>query len=99
VKDSNVYVIGFAAGFGIVCALLLTAVAESTEPRREANKNAEKQLNIFPALGVPFDKKASAEELGVIYTENVKQQVEGDLTLRSIRPRRRDQGPCDAFRK
>ena len=85
-KDSNIYVIIFAAGLGITCALLLTAVAEVTETKREANKEAEKQRNIFTALGVPFDIKASAIELGEIYTDNIEEQKDGELEFFAYSP-------------
>ena len=68
----NVYTICFAARLGTVCATLLTGVAKFTEEPRERNKLAEKNRNIFTALNIKFDKKASAEELLKIYDENIK---------------------------
>jgi len=67
----NAYTICFAAILGTVCALLLTGVAEFTEETRERNKVAEKNRNIFTALNIEYDKKASSEELVKIFENNI----------------------------
>ena len=75
----NLYTVIFATILGVTCAFLLTLAAMFTEGRRESNKMAEETRNIFTALGVPFDAKASAEELQAVFEENITEDefVEG----------------------
>jgi len=63
---------------GIVCASLLTFVAEFTKAAREANTKAEEYRNVFTALQVPFDAKSTGEELEAIYTANITAKPFGD---------------------
>lgn len=67
----SLYTLVFAAILGVTCAFLLTAVAQITGPRAEANKKAEQTRNIFTALGVPFDPKASSEQLEETYNQYI----------------------------
>ena len=60
----SAYTIGFAAALGLVCAMLLTAVADFTEPYRDANKEAEEARNILFALNVPGAEEATSKEIG-----------------------------------
>ena len=59
---------------GIVCASLLTFMAEFTKGAREANTKAEEYRNIFAALKVPFDAKASGEELRAVFSNNIQEK-------------------------
>ena len=78
----NLYTVCFAAILGTVCALLLTGVAKFTEKRYEQNKVAEKNRNVFTALSIDFDKKATAEELVEIFKKNiVSDEKKGKPTL------------------
>jgi len=70
----NTYTICFAAILGTVCALLLTGAAKFTEDAREQNKIAEKNRNIFTALNIEFDEKASSEKLVAIFNENIQEK-------------------------
>ena len=77
----DVYTIGFAGVLGTVCALLLTGAATFTKPYAESNAKVEEIVNILSALGVPFEKGASAQELEKVYNQSVQEQQRGDLTL------------------
>lgn len=79
---ANLYTIFYAAVLGTVCALLLTGVARFTEPYRIQNAAAEKNRNIFTALNIQFDEKASAEELVEIFEKNIVEETgDQELTL------------------
>jgi Na+-transporting NADH:ubiquinone oxidoreductase subunit C len=67
----NLYTVIFAAILGVTCSFLLTAVAQITKEKADANKSAEEKRNIFTALNVPFDKKAPSEQLEQIYAEKI----------------------------
>ena len=75
----NFYTVIFAAILGVVCAFLLTAAAQITKPRAEANKKAEQIKNIFAALSIPFDEKSTAEQLQATFDQSitVNELVEG----------------------
>jgi Na+-transporting NADH:ubiquinone oxidoreductase subunit C len=83
VKGNNLYTIIYAAILGTTCALLLTAAAEITKDRAEANKKAEEYRNIFAALQVPYDVKANSEELEIIFNDNI---VEKDGMFNYVAP-------------
>lgn len=74
----NLYIICYAAILGTVCALLLTGVAKFTEPYRIKNAAAEKNRNIFTALSIDFDAKASSEELIAIFDKNIVEETSDD---------------------
>ncbi len=77
----NVYTLGFAAGLGIICSLLLTAVADFTKDYQDANREAEETINVLKVLGVEFDEDASSEELIEIRDKNVKMvETDGQVT-------------------
>ena len=77
----NLYTLGFAAGLGAVCALLLTAAASFTYPYKTANARAEEVLNILTVLKVPFQADASPEQLVKIFSTNVREESRGDITV------------------
>ncbi len=79
-KDS-LYTVFYAAALGIVCSLLLTAVAVFTKPYRLNNAKAEKTLNILEVLAVPFGENATPQELEKAFDENVKHQKDGTLEM------------------
>lgn len=70
----NLYTVFYAAMLGLVCALLLTVVSQLTKPFREANAKASEIRNIFKALDIDFEKKASASELEEIYKANISEK-------------------------
>jgi len=70
----NAYTICYAAILGTVCALLLTGVAVITKPFQEKNRQAEKNRNIFTALQIDFDEKATAEELVNIFIDKIEEK-------------------------
>ena len=57
-KD-NVHTVIYTLVLGVVCAALLTGVAQFTEPYRKSNARAEKMRSVLTVLGVPFDPKVS----------------------------------------
>ncbi len=78
---SNLYVLGYAAVLGTVCALLLTASANFTAPYIADNARAEEVLNILAALNVPFQADASSEQLLEIFNTNVREQSREGITI------------------
>ena len=77
----NLYTLIYASVLGTVCALLLTAAAQVTGPRYQANKEAEKNRHILHALGVPLAEDATAARVLETFEENVRAETLGDLTL------------------
>ncbi len=69
-KD-NVYTVCYAGVLGVACALLLTGAATFTAPYAEKNAKGEEVLNILSALGVPFEKGDSVDELLEKFAANV----------------------------
>jgi Na+-transporting NADH:ubiquinone oxidoreductase subunit C len=88
----NLYTVFFAAMLGIVCASLLTFMAEFTKDARLANTKAEEYRNIFAALKVPFDAKASGEELEATYAANITEKpfAEGKKMFSYVSPEAKD---------
>lgn len=70
----NFYTICYAAILGTVCALMLTAVAVMTKPFQIQNRKAEKNRNIFVALKIEYNEKASAKELVDIFTAKIEEK-------------------------
>ena len=70
----SIYTLGYAGILGVVCSLLLTAVASVTAPMRTANAEAEETLNILTALQVPMPENASKKRLAEIREKNVREE-------------------------
>lgn len=77
----NLYTLGYAAVLGIVCALLLTAMATFTEPYKAANREAEEILNILSALKVPFEPESSSEQLIEVFNANIHTETQNEETI------------------
>ncbi len=75
----NLYTLVYAAVLAVVCATALTAVDRFTAERRAANALAEETRNMLTVLDVPFDRKASADELLALFAENVRTETRGSL--------------------
>jgi Na+-transporting NADH:ubiquinone oxidoreductase subunit C len=71
--DSNAYMVTYTVIMGVVVSLLLTGAGEFANPRRRANEEAEKLLNVMSALGVPFDAKAGAAQLKALFAREVRE--------------------------
>ncbi len=85
----NIYTVVFAAILGLVCALLLTAVAQVTRVKQEENRKAEEIRNILTALKVSFDSQAGTDELIAVFKRDVIVQTLGQkepLTLYIYKP-------------
>lgn len=83
---TDVRTVVFAAVFGTMCALILTAAGRIAAPYRTANEKAEKMRNYLAALGVPFEQKASAQELIAIFDRDVRVSTNGTLVLYALVP-------------
>ena len=81
---TDVRTVVFAAVFGTMCALILTAAGRIAAPYRTANEKAEKMRNYLAALGVPFERKASAQTLIAIFDRNVRISTNGALVLHAL---------------
>lgn len=75
----NLYTLFYAAVLAVVCATALTAVDRFTAERRAANALAEETRNMLAVLDVPFETKASADELLALFAENVRTETRGSL--------------------
>ncbi|HIJ70416.1 MAG TPA: FMN-binding protein [Planctomycetes bacterium] len=80
-KKGSCYTLVYAGVLGSVCALLLTAASSFTAPYRLANADAEMKRNILDVLAVRYPPDASSEQLLEIFTDRVKQEGPGELTL------------------
>jgi Na+-transporting NADH:ubiquinone oxidoreductase subunit C len=80
VKD-NLYTVAYAAVLGLICALTLTGIGDLTAERIETNAKAEEMRNILGVLGVPFEPKATAEDLVTVFEENIQKKEGEELTL------------------
>ena len=92
----NLYTIVYAAILGSLCALVLTAAARLTADYREANKQAEKILNILTASKVPMEDNLSAAQLVEIFKTNVREETRGDISIYVYSPAQA-QGQAVAF--
>ena len=83
-KDSA-HTVVYAVTLGVVCAALLTGVGKYTEPRRLANEEAERVLNILRVLDVPLPPDASASALVQAYQDKVEKKSLGELEVYEYR--------------
>lgn len=75
----SLYTLGYAGVLGTICALLLTAAADFTQPYKKANADAERNRNILNVLQVPYSPEVSARELIEIFETNVGPKYLGEL--------------------
>jgi len=80
VSDSA-HTIIYAATLGLVCAVLLTGVAELTRPYAESNRAAERIRNVFGVLGVEYNEAAASQELVDLYGQYVESKTIREETL------------------
>ncbi len=78
---SSLYTLCYAAILGIVCAGILSAVGQVTNPYQKANAEADRYRNILAVLQVPFAADATPKDLVDIYNANVREDERGELTL------------------
>lgn len=83
---ADVRTVWFAAIFGTICALILTAAGRLAAPYRTANEKAEEMRNYLSVLGVPFEATAPAPELIAIFDRNVRVSTNGSLVLYTYIP-------------
>ena len=77
--NNSLHTVLYSSVLGLVCATLLTAAYTMTEERQQMNAEAEKNRNILAVLGVPFDEKASVDELVELFATNVSEVKIGKL--------------------
>jgi Na+-transporting NADH:ubiquinone oxidoreductase subunit C len=75
----SLYALLYAAVLGTVCALLLTAIANVTAPYRQANEEAEKNLNILIVLDVNLPPETSAKQLGDVFKNNIREEQQNGV--------------------
>ena len=68
---SNLFTVVFAIVLGVVCSLLLTAVAEGIRPQREANEKAERYRNILNIFAISIPEGAANQDIIKIFEEKV----------------------------
>ena len=76
----SLYALVYAAILGSTCALLLTAAASFTAPYKQANEDAEENLNILIVLKVPLQADVSSKQLVEIFETNVREGKRGEAT-------------------
>ena len=77
----NLYTLCYATLLGTVCALMLTAMANFTQPYKDANEKVDEILNILTALGVPLEADVSPTQMGEIFKANVEEEIKGENTF------------------
>jgi Na+-transporting NADH:ubiquinone oxidoreductase subunit C len=81
VKHKSLYTMIYATLFGLVCALVPTAVGTWTKPLREANAKVDEIKNTLVVLGIPFDGSMPSKELVAFFADRVVREARGGLTL------------------
>jgi len=75
--NDSVYTVVFSVVLGTVCALILTAVGQYTQPYREANAEAELKKNILAVLDIDAGEKPTPAKLIKLYEDKVKIEENG----------------------
>ncbi len=68
---SNLFTVIFAIVMGVVCSLVLTAVAQWITPRREANEKAERYSNVLAIFSIPVAEGAANDQIIKNFEQNV----------------------------
>ena len=68
---SSLFTMIFAIVMGVVCSLVLTAVAEWITPRREANEKAERYSTVLAIFNIPVAEGAANEDIIKRFDDNV----------------------------
>ena len=76
-RQSNAYVIGFAAAICVVCSLALSVVSGLLKDDQEKNRILDRQKNILMAVGYSADELAqkSAAEVQKLYADGIEELV------------------------
>lgn len=83
-RQTNAYVIGFAAVICVVCSLLLASVSGALSSRQEMNRLLDRQKNVLMAAGFEADKlsRMGAAEVQDLYAKRIEELVisrQGDV--------------------
>ena len=73
---SNLFMVIFAIVMGVVCSLVLTAVAQWITPLREANEKAERYRNVLEIFNISIAEGTANQE--IIRTFEEKVTIVGD---------------------
>ncbi len=68
---SNLFTVIFAIVMGVVCSLVLTAVAQWITPRREANEKAERYRNVLEIFNISVAEAAANQDIIRTFEEKV----------------------------
>ncbi len=68
---SSLSTVIFAIVMGVVCSLVLTAVAQWITPRREANEKAERYSNVLAIFNIPVADEAANQDIIEAFEEKV----------------------------
>lgn len=76
-RQTNGYIIGFAAVVCVACSLALSVISGLLKERQETNRVIDRQKNILMAVGYAPDelKKKSAAELQMLYADSFEELV------------------------
>ena len=76
-RQSNAYVIGFAAVICVVCSLLLASISGALSARQETNRVLDRQKNVLMAAGFDAEKLSGmkAAEVQDLYTKRIEELV------------------------
>lgn len=76
-KQTNGYVVGFAAAICLVCSLALSLVSGGLKERQEQNRILDRQKNILMAVGYQQDELGakSAPEVEKLYADTFEEMV------------------------
>jgi Na+-transporting NADH:ubiquinone oxidoreductase subunit C len=76
-KQTNGYVVGFAAAICLVCSLSLSLVSGGLKERQEQNRILDRQKNILMAVGYQKDELGakSAPEVEKLYADTFEEMV------------------------
>ena len=74
-KDSNLYIIGFAAAVCIVCSIFVSGAAVSLRPQQQANAKLDLQKNVVSVSGLKA-AGSDAESIGALFKEGIPDRIQ-----------------------
>lgn len=76
-RQTNAYVIGFAAIVCVVCSLLLATVSGALSSRQEQNRVLDRQKNVLLAAGIDAGtlSKLKGDEVQALYAKRIEELV------------------------
>lgn len=76
-RQTNAYVIGFAAAICVICSLALSVVSGLLKDQQEKNRVLDRQKNILMAVGYSADELAAkaAADVEKLYADSIEELV------------------------